>query len=268
MNPNDPDQRFAALERLYGERARGLIADLHVCVVGIGGVGSWALEALARTGVGTLTYIDDDDVTLGNVNRQLHALNDTVGRAKVAVMTERLLQINPACRCYPIDDFLTLRTLESYLGRGYDYVIDAIDSIQFKAAMIAFCKRRKIPIVATGGAGGRTDPTAIQVRDLSKTWNDALAAKVRQRLRGEHGFTKNPKRSFGVECVFSSQQPVYPKQDGTVGPEKPGIHGVSLDCRFGYGSVSFVTAGFGLVAASRAVNRGLARRLRAEKSET
>jgi len=256
------DERFAALQRLYGEQATTLISDLHVCVVGIGGVGSWALEALARTGVGTLTFIDNDEVSLGNVNRQLHALNETVGRSKVSVMAERVMQINPRCRCYPIDDFLTMKTLESYLDRGYDYVIDAIDSIQFKAAMIAFCQRRKIPVVATGGAGGRTDPAAIQVRDLSRTWNDALAAKVRQRLRGEYGFTRNPKRRFGVECVFSTQQPVYPKEDGSVGPEKPGIHGVSLDCRFGYGSAAFVTASFGMVAASRAVNRGLAQRMR------
>ena len=257
------DLRFSAIERLYGTGPLEVIGNLHVCVVGVGGVGSWAVEALARTGVGRITLIDHDDVDIGNVNRQLHALNGTLGRSKVEVMVERVAEINPRCACTGIDDFLTLTTMEKYLIDDYHYVIDAIDSIKFKAAMIALCKRRKIPVVTTGGAGGRTDPTAIEVADLSRTWNDALAAKVRSRLRAEYGFSKNPKRRFGVECVFSTQQPVYPRADGTVSYRKPGIHGVSLDCRFGYGSVSFVTASFGFAAASRAVNRALARHERA-----
>lgn len=151
--------------------------------------------------------------------------------------------------------------MNSYLEGGYDYVVDALDSIKFKSNMIAYCKRNKISIIATGGAGGLTDPSMIHVADLSKTFNDPLAAKVRSRLRGEFNFSRNPKRSFGVECIFSSQQQVYPKDDGSVSHEKPGIHGVSLDCRFGYGSATFVTASFGFMAASRVINKTLKKRL-------
>ena len=181
------DDRFAAIERLYGRGSGEVLAGLHVCVVGIGGVGSWAVESLARTGVGALTLIDHDDVDLGNVNRQLHALSTTLGCSKVELMRERVAGINPCCECRAVDDFLTSTTMKKYLLAGYDYVIDAIDSIKFKAAMIALCKRNKIPIVTTGGAGGRTDPTAIEVADLSRTWNDAFgrqsAITVARRVR-------------------------------------------------------------------------------------
>lgn len=265
--PKQYAQRFDAVRRLYGDVAAEIIHGMHVCVVGVGGVGSWAVEALARTGVGRITLIDNDDVGIGNVNRQIHAVSGSLGRQKVAVMAERVAQINPECVTTPIDDFLTLQTLEDYLSRGYDYVIDALDSIKFKAAMINYCKRRKIPIIATGGAGGLSDPTMIKIADLSRTYNDALAAKVRSTLRGDYGFSKNPKRRFGVECVFSSQQQVYPKADGTVSYAKPGIHGVSLDCRFGYGSTSYVTASFGFVAVSRAINKTLEKRLRTQPDE-
>ena len=261
---SDYEARFDGVARLYGRRQQALIRAMHVCVVGLGGVGSWAAEALARTGVGTLTLIDYDEVALSNVNRQLHALDATLGRKKLEVMAERIRGIHPGCRLVAVDDYLTMGNLEALLdpALGYDYVVDAIDSIQFKAAMIHFCRRRKIPIVTTGGAGGRSDPTKIQVRDLSRTYNDPLAAKVRARLRASYGFSSNPRRYFGVECVFSSQQPVYPRPDGSVGHEKPGIHGVHLDCRLGYGSAVYVTAAFGLVAASRVVNRTLQRRQR------
>ncbi|MFN2309740.1 MAG: tRNA cyclic N6-threonylcarbamoyladenosine(37) synthase TcdA [Gammaproteobacteria bacterium] len=264
MSNHDYDQRFGGVLRLYGERAYALLPQLHLCVVGLGGVGSWAAEALARSGVGRLTLIDYDQVALSNVNRQLPALSDTVGEKKIQVMAERIAQINPGCDCRLIDDFITADNLATYLAltQGYDYVIDAIDSIRFKAAMIHHCRRNKLPIITTGGAGGLTDPTMIQIKDLSRTHNDALAAKVRAALRERYGFPRDTQKRFGVECVFSSQQPVYPKPDGTVSHEKPGIHGVHLDCRFGYGSISFVTAAFGLIAAGRALNKALARRLR------
>lgn len=259
--PSDRLQRFGGIRRLYGVEDCRRLSGLHIAVVGIGGVGSWAVEALARSGVGHITLIDDDVLEVGNTNRQIHALESRFGQAKVQVMAERVAEINPDCRCDPIRDFLTMRTMEDYLGRGYDGVIDAIDSIKFKAAMITFCRRRKIPLVVTGGAGGRTDPTSVTVADLSRTHNDALLAKVRKRLREEYGFSRNPRRRFDVPCVYSTQQPVYPRPDGSVGPEKPGIHGVSLDCRFGYGSASFVTSVFGMVAVSLALKNAL-RRLR------
>jgi len=264
LHDNSRYQRFAAVERLYGSLESAWIQSFHICVVGIGGVGSWAAEALARSGVGRITLIDDDTIEPGNVNRQIHALTETLERPKIEVMAERIAQINPEVRCECIRDFLTERSLDAYLPRGYDFVIDAIDSVRFKAAMIAFCRRRKIPIITTGGAGGRRDPTAVRVGDLARTEHDALAAKLRKRLRETHGFSRNPKRRFDVECVYSTEQPRYPRGDGSVGPEKPGISGVSLDCRLGYGSASFVTGTFGFVATSRALEKALARKRRAE----
>lgn len=254
-------ERFGGIGRVYGRDGLDVLSQLHICVVGIGGVGSWAVEGLARSGVGEITLIDNDTICVTNTNRQIHALSSTVGQSKVAVMAERIAQINPACRVHAIDDFLTMKTMADYLARGYDYVIDAIDSIKFKSEMIHYCTRNKIPIITTGGAGGMTDPTRITIADLSKTTNDPLAAKVRATLRNRHNFSKNPKRRFGVECVYSTEQPVYPKEDGSVSHEKPGIHGVSLDCRLGYGSTSVVTASFGFMAASRAINKSLAKRM-------
>lgn len=262
------DERFAAIRRLYGDHAAHLISQLHICVVGVGGVGSWAVEALARSGVGKITLIDNDTIALSNVNRQIHTLESTVGRAKVAVMAQRIGEINPACAVDAIDDFLTMQTLPEYLSkeRGYDYVIDAIDSIKFKSALINHCRRNKIPVIMTGGAGGLTDPSKIQIADLSKTHHDALAAKVRSQLRSDYGYPAAGKR-MGVECVFSSQHQLYPKADGTVCHEKPGIHGVSLDCRFGYGSATFVTATFGFFAVARAIEKALHKRLAHEAKE-
>ncbi len=254
-------ERFAGLERLYGKQAFALLPQLHICVVGVGGVGSWAVEALARSGIGELTMIDYDEIAASNTNRQIHALTETMETKKIVAMTHRIHAINPECRVHPIDDFINMENIPALLARGYDYVIDAIDSIKFKAAMIYYCRRNKLPIIATGGAGGLSDPSMIKVDDLSRTYNDPLAAKVRRQLREKYGFSRNSKRTFGVECVFSSQQQVYPRADGSVGHEKPGIHGISLDCRFGYGTSSTVTATFGFVAAARVINKILKQRL-------
>ena len=255
MNKQDYDTRFAGIQRLYGDTGYQLLGQLHICVIGIGGVGSWAVESLARSGIGQITMIDYDEVALSNTNRQLHTLTSTVDEKKAAVMAQRIVEINPDCKVNIIDDFINMENLADYLDRDYDYVIDAIDSIKFKAAIIYHCKRNKIPVVTTGGAGGLTDPTMIKVADLAKTYNDALAAKVRSKLRESYNYTRNTKKNFGVECVFSSQQPVYPKEDGTVSHEKPGIHGVSLDCRFGYGAITHMTATFGFVAVSRVIQK-------------
>lgn len=262
MNSQYSDPAFDALQRVYGRKAYHCLSLLRICVVGVGGVGAWSVESLARTGVGHITIIDHDDIAASNINRQIHALRSTEGESKVQIMKMRVADINPACDIQAEDDFLAEKNLEHYLQRDFDVVIDAIDNIRFKAAMLAFCRRRKISVITTGGAGGRTDPLAVSVADLSRTWNDALAAKVRSRLRTDYGFTKNPKRRFGIECVYSSEQPVYPRAGGVVTHAKPGVPGARLDCDQGYGSVSFVTGTFGLVAASRAVNKALARRLR------
>lgn len=254
--------RFDGIRRLYGDAGARIVRDMHVCVVGIGGVGSWAVEALARSGVAKITMIDHDDICVSNVNRQVHALDDGIGRGKIDVMAERVRAINPVCEVNCIDDFLRVDNMREYLERGYDYVIDAIDGITVKAATIYHCKRNKIPVIATGGAGGLTDPGMIKIADLSRTYNDPLAAKVRACLRERHNFSKNTKRRFGVECVFSSQQQLYPKPDGSVSHEKPGVHGLSLDCAMGYGASMCVTTSFGMLAVSRVIDKVITRRMR------
>jgi len=257
MNDSDYAQRFGGIARLYGKREQDIIRNLHVCVIGLGGVGSWAVEALARSGVCKLTLLDYDTVALSNFNRQLPATEQTVELKKAMVLAERVKSINPYCEVDIIDDYITLDTLQEYLDRGYSYVIDAIDSIKFKSGIIYYCKRNKIPVITTGGAGGLIDPTQIGVRDLNKTHNDPLAAKVRSFLRSQYGYTRNPQRYFGIECVYSTEQPRYPKEGGTVGFEKPGIHGISMDCNMAYGSSTMVTASFGFIAAGRVIDKSL-----------
>ena len=256
---DDDRQRFGGIERLYGRQALTWIRAMRVGVIGMGGVGSWAVEALARSGIGHLVLIDFDEIAASNVNRQIHALSSTLGQKKTLALRQRVGEINPRCQVDVVDDFITDRNLFDCLpvAAGIDYVIDAIDSIRFKAALIYYCKRNKIPVITTGAAGGLTDPTQITIKDLTRTFNDPLAAKVRAQLRAHHGYTRNPKRYFGVECVFSAQQQVYPREDGSIGHQKPGIHGVHLDCSMGYGSASFVTGAMGFVAVARVIEKHL-----------
>lgn len=254
---SDYKTRFSGIERLYGKNRAALLPGLHICVIGIGGVGSWAVEALARSGIGTITLIDHDDIALSNINRQIHTLDSTLGQSKVLAMQERVLQINPDCQCYAIDDLVTEHNLSKFIRPGYDFVIDAIDSVKHKSALIYYCKRNKIPIITTGGAGGLLDPTRIEITDLSKTYNDPLAAKVRSQLRYHYNFSRNSKRRFGIDCVYSTEQQMYPQSDGSIGQQKPAIKGVTLDCNFGYGSSACVTSVFGFTAAARAIEKAL-----------
>lgn len=257
MNHDSIDeQRFGGIARLYGREGLARLAAAHVAVVGIGGVGSWAAEALARTGVGEISLFDLDDICVTNTNRQLHALSDSIGRPKVEVMAERIRAINPQCTVHAVADFVTRESMASLITEQLDFVIDCIDSVAAKAALIAWCKRRKIGIVTTGGAGGQIDPTKIQILDLNKTFNDPLAAKVRATLRRDYNFSRTPGRHYSVPCVFSSEQLRYPKPDGTVCQSKSFVgEGVKLDCAGGFGSVTMVTASFGMVAAAKAVEK-------------
>ena len=253
---NDYDLRFGGIRRLYGTTASARLAQAHVVVVGVGGVGSWAVEALARSGVGKLTLIDLDDVCVSNVNRQLHALDGSIGRPKVEVLAERCRAIHPGIEVVADVAFATPTNLAERIPEDADHLIDAIDSVVAKAALIAWCKRRKLPLTVTGAAGGQTDPTRIKVADLTRTEHDPLLAKVRSRLRRDHGFSRNPKRRFSVECVYSDEQLVYPGQDGEVCHTKPGAgESTRLDCESGFGAATFVTGSFGFVAASRALAR-------------
>lgn len=247
------EDRFSSLGRVYGDDLMQRLRHAHVCVIGIGGVGSWAVEALARTGIGRLTMIDGDTVSIGNMNRQIHTLDSSLGRSKVGMMQDRIAGINPECRVEAVARHIDDENLRDSIERGYDVVIDAIDSIRFKAAIIYCCRRNKVPVVTTGGAGGLSDPTRVDVADLARTWNDPLAASVRSRMRYKYGYTRNPKRTFGVPCVYSSEQQRYPDRDGRPGYCKPGVAGLTLDCSYGYGSSVMVTAVFGFTAAAKAV---------------
>jgi len=214
-------ERFRGIDRLYGQGSVERLARTHVCIVGVGGVGSWAVEALARSGIGRLTLIDADEVCISNTNRQLHALDGEFGKAKVGVMAARARAINPAIAIDAIEQFLTPANLAPLLDRGYDLVIDACDAFRVKVEMIAWCRRRKLPLITIGSAGGRTDPTLVSVRDLSKTEHDAMLALVRKKLREEFNFPRGPKRYFGVQAIYSRENVRYPQADGSVCGTRP-----------------------------------------------
>ncbi|RUO62547.1 tRNA cyclic N6-threonylcarbamoyladenosine(37) synthase TcdA [Pseudidiomarina insulisalsae] len=242
------DQRFAGVQRVYGANEFQQHQRHHVAVIGLGGVGSWAVEALARSGVGALTLIDLDDVCVTNINRQLPALTSTVGRLKTEVLAERVRDINPECEVRVIDDFLARENLDQYLGEPVTAVLDAIDSVQVKAALIAWCKRRKLPLVTCGGAGGQVDPGQVTSADLAKASQDPLLAKVRSMLRRDYNFSRNPARNFGVKAVYSTEQLRYPQTDGGWTHAKPGAGTMRMDCATGFGAAMPVTCTFAMHA--------------------
>jgi tRNA A37 threonylcarbamoyladenosine dehydratase len=246
--------RFGGLGRLFGTTGLERLHQAHVCVIGLGGVGSWTAESLARSGVGRLTLVDLDDVCISNVNRQLHALDGELGKPKVEVMARRVQAINPACQVLARQEFFLASNAADILTPNYSMVVDAIDTPSLKALLIALCRQKTQPLVTTGGAGGRRDPTAIVVTDLAFTTHDRLLQEVRRRLRRDHGFPKGD-QPFGVECVLSREDPVCPHKDGSVCSQRPDAPDLRLDCNTGFGTASFVTGAFGLVAASRAVRR-------------
>ena len=251
-------QRFEGLGRIFGAAALPVLQRAHFCIVGIGGVGSWAAEACARSGIGRITLIDHDDIDIGNSNRQVHTLTDTVGRSKVEVLRERILAINPECDCCAVDDLVTRGNIEKFDFAQFDYVIDAIDHAGHKLSLMHHCRRNKIPCVSTGGAGGRIDPTQIEVKDLTLCFNDPLLARVRSRLRQQLGYSRNPKRRYAMDCVFSTEQALYPGVDGEPVYEKPeAAERRTLDCATGIGSFVGVTACFGFTAASHAIRKYL-----------
>lgn len=241
----DFDRRFGGVARLYGGQALRRFRRASICVIGIGGVGSWAVEALARSAVGKLTLIDMDHVAESNMNRQLPALEANLGQSKTQVMSRRIQQINPACDVRQIDDFLTLDNLQEYITADLHLVLDCIDSYRVKAALIHHCRSLGIQLIVMGGAGGQLDPTKIQCSDLSRTEQDPLLAKTRRLLRQEYGFSRDSKRKFNVPAVWSPE------------PVKPGVlctdqQVSSLNCG-GFGSSMPVTAAFGMIGAAEAL---------------
>ncbi len=249
-------ERFQGIDRLYGVGSISRLAACHVCIVGIGGVGSWAVEALARSSVGKLTLIDADDVCLSNTNRQLPALDGAYGKPKVRVMAERARAINPELVVEAIERFLTPSTLDDLLDRGYDLVLDACDAFRVKVEMAAWCRRRKLPLIVVGSAGGRTDPTQIRVRDLARTEHDAMLSLMRKKLRQDFRFSRNAKRYFGIPAVYSLQNVQYPQADGRVCGTRPEAGDtMKLDCGGGLGAATHVTAAFAFAAVGKALDK-------------
>lgn len=247
-------ERFAGIERLYGLGSISTLSKKHVAIIGLGGVGSWAVEAMARSGIGRLTLIDADDICVSNTNRQLFALEGQYGRGKAEVLAERCRAINPLIEVDGIASFLTPGNLDKLLNRDYDLVFDACDSFRIKVEMIAWCRRRKLPVICCGSAGGRTDPTQVRLRDLSKTEHDALLALIRKKLRTEFNFPKNPERYFGVTAIYSLENVKYPQADGSVCGVRPSLGAdaaLKLDCDAGLGAATHITGTFAFAAVGK-----------------
>ena len=253
----DLERRFGGIARLYGPAALARFRAAHVCVVGVGGVGSWIVEALARSAIGQLTLIDLDNVADSNINRQIQALSDTVGQAKIAALAERIAQINPACQVHQIEDFIGPDNLDQLIGaHQYDFVVDAIDSVKAKAALLAYCRDQAIAVVTIGSAGGQTDPTRIEVRDLTRTEQEPLLKLVRKRLRTHYGFPRGIKTKFNIDAVFSMEPLTMPEpEDACAIDGEEGSAGVTgLNCA-GFGSSMVVTATFGMFAAAHVLRK-------------
>ncbi|MFA6238393.1 MAG: tRNA threonylcarbamoyladenosine dehydratase [Bacteriovorax sp.] len=261
FNFEDYNQRFGGIARLYGVSGLQNLLNANVLVIGLGGVGSWAAEALARSGVGSITLVDLDDICITNTNRQIHAVEGMVGKMKVQAIRERILSINPQCNVLAIEEFFTAQTIDMILDRKIDYAIDAIDSVQNKCVLAAACKERNIPLIVTGGAAGKRNPSMIKVDDLGLACNDSLLFTLRKRLRQEFsfpsgaGFTRSKKQLFNIACVYSSEDPVYPKSDGTTCDLADSEANLKLDCETGMGSITHITGTFGFIAASYVIDK-------------
>lgn len=249
----DLERRFGGLRRLYGDAAYGRLRMMSVAVVGLGGVGSWAVEALARCGVARLVLIDFDHVAESNINRQVQALGSTVGQSKGEALAERIADIHPGCRVEVIDEFATPENWPALLNAPVDALIDACDQTRTKVALAAWAVRDQCAFVSVGAAGGKRQAHAVEVGDLGEATHDALLASLRQRLRREHGAARHGR--MGVRCVYSREVSLAPAGEGCELDSAPPN---GLNCH-GFGSSVMVTATFGLVAATQAVELVLAR---------
>jgi len=245
----DLERRFGGLRRLYGETGYQRLRSLRVAVVGLGGVGSWAVEALARSGVATLVLFDLDHVAESNINRQIQALGATVGQSKAQALVARIADIHPGCRVLPVEEFVAPDTWPALLPEAVDVLIDACDQSSAKLALAAWSRETGVPLVCCGAAGGKRRPQALEVADLAEVTHDPLLASLRQRLRKQHGASRQGR--IGLRCVFSRES-VAPPADAC---DTDG----SLNCH-GYGSTVTVTASFGLAAAGEAIDLALAGR--------
>ncbi|MFT6627209.1 MAG: tRNA A37 threonylcarbamoyladenosine dehydratase [Flavobacteriales bacterium] len=250
----DPvEDRFAGIARLYGDAAVHRLACSHVAVIGVGGVGSWVVEALARSGVGAITMIDLDDVCVTNTNRQLPAMSSTIGQLKVDVLAARVRDIAPGCAVKTVAEFYTAETADDLFDPAWSLVVDAVDRVSTKAMLIDHCRRFGVPVVTCGGAGGRRDPGQVRCADLTESNGDRLLKLVRKKLRRDYGFTKG--EIWDIPTVYSAEEQVYPAGDGTVSDVPLEDGPVKLDCQVGFGAATFVTGTCGFMAAAAAVER-------------
>lgn len=248
-------ERFGGIARLYSVATAESFARARVAVVGIGGVGSWAAEALARSGIGSLILMDLDDICITNSNRQIHALAGNYGKLKVDAMAERVQSINPAISTLPLPAFYSTSRPEKLFEHEPMVVIDAIDSMRPKAHLIAECYKRGIPVVTCGGAGGRTRGDLIRMADLARTTNDNLLVRLRKLLRQEYGmplYDRCPE--IGIPCVYSTEAPVFPQCDGSVSHDRPADQQGGIGCASGFGSATHITGTFGFIAAGAALD--------------
>lgn len=252
---SDYETRFSAIGRLYGVEGLARIRQARVCVIGLGGVGCWAVEALARSGLSALTLVDMDEVCLSNVNRQIHAMDGTVGQSKAAVLADRIKKIAPECELTLEEVFFTEATMDRLLEPTYDYIIDAIDGTNHKCLLIAEARKRGLKLITCGGAGGCIDPSRVKIQDLARTINDPLLLQVRKKLRREYGFPQFSRQKFKIDCVYSDELPVFPKADGTVACERETGADYRLNCDEGFGSVTHVTGTVGFFLAAEVVRR-------------
>ena len=239
--------RFGGIARLYGIASLERFSKAHVMVIGLGGVGSWTIEALARSGVGQFTLIDLDDLCVTNTNRQIHATTETIGQSKAIVLAKRILQINPDARCTVEQTFYSEKNSEDLLSTTPNAVVDAIDSVRAKCHLLATCHEKNIPVIASGAAGGRIDASQIRLDDLSRTFGDALLLSVRKRLRSEYRFPKAEKKApkFKIPAVFSPESPKFPTCDGNTSTTRPEEMPGGIKCDSGYGAATHLTATFG-----------------------
>ncbi len=253
-------QRFGGMARLYGQDALPALANAHFAVIGLGGVGTWVAEALARSGVGEITLVEMDEVCVTNTNRQSHALQSTLGQSKNQVISARLRDINPEIILHTREDFIDDSNIHELIGKQHHVVIDAIDAAHLKARLLAYCSALKIRLVMVGSSGGKRDPQRVKVDDLARAVNDPMLHKIRQQLYRHFNFARDTNRKFRVDAVFSDEQMVYPKPDGSVCQTKQSLQeGVKLDCTSGFGSSVMVTGTFGFLAATRAIERYLSK---------
>ncbi len=250
MVTDDFDSRFGGIVRLYGLQGMEKIRRANILIIGIGGVGSWVAESLARTGIGHMTLVDLDDICVTNINRQIHALNGTVGKFKVDVMKERVLLINPFCEVETKQCFFSPKNLGEIFDKSYDFVVDACDDFTNKCHLIDYCRKNQVPLVVMGGAGGKTDPLQIKVSDMASSSNDRLLARLRKKLRQDFSFPKETEGDFGVWSIWSHERAVYPTADGCITHQPPKGLSKNMDCSEGFGSASFVTGAFAFATAA------------------